>query len=142
MKVTEETKATAQRALDYFTAHPERHVQSAWFQHLGDDNDNLRYDTENGWERLNPAEPGKEVNLCNTTMCVAGLVQWQSQGYIDAQTVDDVAASLLGLNDEEQEMLFLWTSDQDAIDCLIAIANGDQNKLDAILGDYTDELDS
>lgn len=127
MRVTEETKRVAQDALDYIVEHPERHDQSVWFDYNTDQSQE-----SNGHPRL--YKKG-DANLCDTTMCVGGTVQWQQKGYIDIMTVDVVAAELLGLTEDEATTLFFETDDAQAVDMLTAIANGDAKKFASLAAD-------
>ena len=116
MLVTEDTKRIAQQALDYLTAHPERHNQESW------------WDGEPVSKSPIIFRPIDEGNLCNTTMCVAGTVQFQQKGYVDPIDVREYATQALGLDNIEAQLLFMYANEEDSLDLLRAIANGDDEK--------------
>lgn len=124
MIVTQDTKRIAQQALDYILEHPERHDQSAWVM----------------WpemDRLGLLDyTGSETPLCNTTMCVAGTVQWQQEGMVAVNDCDKVAGNYLGLSESEYCALFFDTNNDMAVRALTAIANGDKTKFRELLNDY------
>ncbi|HEY5446664.1 MAG TPA: hypothetical protein VIJ87_19810 [Pyrinomonadaceae bacterium] len=115
MDVTENTKRVAQQALDYLRMYPERHDQNNFVSWEDASVEDLRHFTG-------------QVNLCDTTMCVAGTVQWQQEGQIVLSAVDYAAGDYLGLDRYEWSSLFYDTNNEQAIDMLTAIANGDADK--------------
>lgn len=136
MIVTEETKATAQAVLDYLIMNPEKHDQTAWA--------GITHDTEDFptyfWSTHNEAT---EENLCGTTMCVAGTAVYLSDGIEGLNACGQGAiggtnatqetwvrrgAELLGLDMVEANVLFFTLDNDKAIDMLVAVANGDEDK--------------
>lgn len=125
MDSTLETRAHAQAAIDYLTEHPEKHQQTSWFN------------THNGSDVLFANE--EDINLCQTTMCAAGTVQFLHRGYVDVDgaygvPVDIDAAQLLGLDEDEAYYLFHYSVNDQAIDALTAIAQGDGHKFWGVFG--------
>lgn len=139
MRVTDETKANAQAVLDYILAHPEKHSQRHVVGLM-----------DSSWNFFLLPSSGESVedivlteeNFCGTTMCIAGTVIFLNQG-IDALNrlgkpviIDDeshtdweiVGAEYLGLDLDEADSIFFEMSNSRAIDLLIAIANGDEEK--------------
>lgn len=131
MQVTEETKALAQQISDYFLVYPERHEQDTWVW-LGD-NDGETY--------LRVEEELTEQNVCNTTMCIAGSAVFMTRSLDEfkkfhanaAHTYDNEAGKLLGLNLREGQWLFYETNNEEALDAVRAIANGDVDKFTAMI---------
>lgn len=126
MESTLETRTRAQDALDYLEENPEKHDQSSWFnEHIP------------GTTLL---FGGREIiNMCQTTMCAAGTVQFLERGYVDVNgqygyPVDIDAASLLGLNDDEAWFLFHQSDESQAVDALNAVAQGDEDKFWDVFG--------
>lgn len=118
MFMTPEVQARAQAAIDYFTAHPDKHDQRSWID--GPDAFVDSHDDE-GTGVHSP----EIVNLCDTTMCVAGLVQFQDQGFVRVGTAAFEGADLLGLAPDEARFLFYDSTDEAALAGLAAIATGD-----------------
>lgn len=101
MKVTEQSKLYARKALKYIEKHPEQHDQENWF--IG--------------------SPGH----CGTTMCVAGTVNFLRNG-ANAIPGDSgpVARRILGLTLGESEAVFMEMDEERAKAKLAKIAAGEQ----------------
>lgn len=120
-KTNAETRAHAQRVLDYLAKHP--HNQSNFFKVSAHEYD------EDAWKKVVIDD---KKNVCNTTLCVAGASQWLHAGKkglsIFASDEDEGtrrAGTRLGLDEGEYEYLFYDTDESDAVDILYSIASGD-----------------
>jgi hypothetical protein len=126
MIINEDTKAMAQAVVDYIESHPDKHEQASWFgkKFTGPDGeeDNMGFAYE---QTVSPT-------ACGTTMCVAGTALWLDAGMPDKIVIptfpDELAAPLLGLNEEEAYALFFNMDESRALDMLRALANGDEHK--------------
>jgi hypothetical protein len=119
MRVSEETKKHAQDILDFIAFNEEgvTHDQSVWWGRAG---------------ILNP--PGG--NVCGTTMCVAGTSTYLIegiQGLHDSFNIEHCARVNLGLEQDESRFLFYETNNRLSLDCLRALASGDQQKFHEIM---------
>jgi hypothetical protein len=134
MRVTEDTKATAQAVVDYILANPEKHEQACWLgvkeQFSDDDYDVIDVDSSEA----------KTVNLCNTTMCVAGTAVYVSRNEREFRNFlksgggwEDEASELLGLEEDEANALFYNMSNATALAAVQAVAAGDPDKFEEVL---------
>lgn len=128
MRNTPETRAEAQRVLDFIMENPEQHDQTAWWSALS-----------RGSRRVADARD----NICDTTLCIAGTAVYLQEGveglrerydafFRSGPTLPERAADILGLSLDERNNLFLCMDNELARDMLIAVANGDQEKFDAL----------
>lgn len=138
MLVTDETKAVAQRTFDYLNSNPDKHNQQYWVGNNG------------GTAWISRNEDGNltipmlnEENFCNTTLCAAGAVVFLEQGLEGVNEIlfddesadfDDVAASYLGLDSIEAYSLFYDTGNEGALNALLALAQGDEEKFSTAVG--------
>lgn len=110
MRVTEDTKKYARKALAYIEKHPEQHDQGHWI--------------ERG--EAFAALPGD----CGTTMCVAGTVNFLKNGPLEAYSLrhqsEYIARDLLGLSLGEVEVLFYEMDKDRALAKLRKVAAGEQ----------------
>lgn len=115
-------KEQAQAVLDYFEKFPQYHDQGAWFSvdGIGEDYEEVK------------VKP--EKNVCNTTMCVAGNVIFNNYGpfglhmfEVDEVTASNEAAGLLGISEDEADVLFTEVSDEDALRVVKNISKGEKN---------------
>lgn len=115
MIVTNETKAIAQQVVDFIIANPEKHSQESWFANT----------------------------QCGTTMCIAGTVamfeldvhsitefKWRTND----SSIFHFAAIRLGLNGDEANYLFYNMDNDVAFNAINAIAQGDVDKFNHVLG--------
>ena len=141
MIITEQTKAEAQRVLDYIERFPEVHDQKVWFG-VKDDDENFNYpDIED--IKIEP-----EKNFCNTTMCIAGTQRWLAEGKygLEEFTINewgavDKAGRALGLEYDEHSSLFYVMDNVYALDMLRALAAGDKEKFIAIRDEWSEVED-
>src|SRR3982751_4566534 len=148
MTFTPENTQAAQAALDYLTEHPEKHNQASWvdapWSLPADISEFETIFTEDGYQTVTPAEV---VNLCDTTMCVAGTVQFLHRGWVNGRTAPIDGAAYLGLDGAQAHFLFYDATNEEAIDGLTAIAQGDPWKFNDVMdrcyqrGDYAPEND-
>lgn len=117
MEINEQTQARAQAAFDFLSQNPKNHNQQWYISGATD-------------------VPLTEENLCGTTMCVAGTVEWQAHGYV-TDFAFSAGAMLLGLKYNEAENLFYASNNDEALDMLSAIANGDESKFYALAREAT-----
>jgi len=128
MESTARTRRIAQGVLDYIKAHPNNHDQESWFHHK-----------DAFGQYTNPTEE----NICDTTMCVAGTAIFLQHGVralIDPSTTpggdyEEEGGRLLGLNSHEQSLLFLDSTNEQAVDLLEAVVAGDETLFKAISED-------
>jgi hypothetical protein len=129
MIVTEETKRVAQEAYDYIITHPEQHNQRNWLNPNGQVNpQGASYTSLSALMGV----PLTEENLCDTTMCVAGTVDYLNSGMVNWGCANR-AADLLGLevvdgSFDEIDALFYNMDNETALNMLLAIAQGDPDK--------------
>lgn len=113
MNSTFETRAHAQAVLDYIEEHPEKHDQSNWVMNY---------------------ESGLSENMCGTTMCVAGTSVYLTDGFDGLVHHhiyggwSDAAAKNLGLSIDESLALFFMMDNQNAVEMLRAVADGNSEK--------------
>jgi hypothetical protein len=125
MKITEQTKANAQRVVDYLEMNPHKHNQKSYFG-----NGSLPVDFQDD-ERF-------EAEACGTTMCIAGTAAWMDAGMpktliVDNGRVEYIGADFLGLDCwEEREHIFYNYDNAGSLDMLRALANGDEEKFWAL----------
>lgn len=129
---TTEQAQTARAALTYLREHPEKHDQATWVDAPGSDGPEV-FMTEDGYASGHTAE---DINLCDTTMCVAGTVQFQHYGYVAPATAAHDAAHFLGLDDEQARFLFYDATNEGALVALEHIANGDPWALNDQIDDF------
>lgn len=131
MKNTVQNRQAALDALLYFADHPDKHDQAAWVEVPGETvygetvygSEYTVYDVEEGTNVYTE----EAVNLCGTTMCVAGLAQFQEKGYVAPSTSPDDGARILGLDTyNERHFLFYDADNETALAALRCIATGDQ----------------
>lgn len=122
MHSTPETRAAAQGVADYIEAHPEQHNQSAWVQVFDQEGNEL--DTED--------YSLEDLNVCKTTMCVAGTAAFQRDGkqiFTDqwqrTHTWMDEGMKILGLRFDEANSLFYDTDNEEALDVVKGLAVGE-----------------
>jgi len=125
MKVTEETKATAQQMLNYWAKY-NRHEQSDWVGSLT--------------PRITVETNGDKV--CHTTMCAAGTAVFLTSTNTEfrkfAKVFDDDAwqalgAERLGLNEDEAIALFYDMNEDEVKVAVQAIAVGSEAAFQAVL---------
>ena len=131
MYVTEETKQLAQDILDYWDATG-MHDQGSW---TGNEfAENVTVDIKN----IN----GKQMPVCNTTMCAAGTAvflntrpeRWQAtvrRFECDDEFWEMRGAELLGLSEDEASALF-YAENETAKSLMRAVADGDSAKFNEI----------
>lgn len=126
MIVTEETMAAAQAVVDYIIEHPEQHDQRFFVGVPSIKHDGQR------------VEAGRlpDENICGTTMCIAGTAVYTSRSTEMVKCVENgfepEAAEILGLNEDECDMLFFTMDNNVALDMTIALAHGDSEKFYAL----------
>jgi hypothetical protein len=122
MNSTLDTRAVAQRALDYIAEHPKQHRQANW---VGVDG------VYAGWSGIG------DFNMCDTTMCIAGTVVYNEEGFDGIKRMlrrdihsdwIGVGAAYLGLDRGEAEAIFIYQDEEKVINQLRAIAEGDETK--------------
>lgn len=121
MNITEDTKANAQAVYDFIIMNPDKHDQNSWI-HVEDENFDGPYDED-------------AVNVCGTTMCIAGTAAFLAKGEINVGTVTDDAEGFLGLTADEGALMFYTYNNEQALDMLNAVAQGDPDKFRAIKAD-------
>lgn len=137
MIVNEETKANAQAVLDYIHAHPEKHSQSNW---VGNKQGGGYF-----W-RYFDSEITETNVVCGTTMCAAGTAIYLFEGVAGLNAVGNppvgalykswsqAAGHYFGFeNSEESDKLFFRMNEEQVVDMLSALANGDLDKFEAIV---------
>lgn len=120
--VSENAQQLAQEILDWTIANPKRFDMGVWVGVGGV-----------------PARPDDE--LCDTTLCLAGtavFLRLGEEGLRDCLNrslpfFDDMAGQWLGLNDEEVNILF-YTDEDVALQGITALANGDADKFNEVIG--------
>jgi len=160
----------AERIESIVTWRPDLHDQDFWFKHYDDERKDTRYGKvtpdELPLETLlqEVTEMREEPVSCNTTLCVAGwalvlngyeirrdksLSRYTENVYItedyalkDGQKFDiyDKAAELLGISAEDGDKLFSEIHNDQAVEALSAISNGNPIQWEDIL-DYDEEYD-
>lgn len=132
MRVTDESKALAQGILDYIISHPSRHNQADFIDMPGKYSELLQTGIT-------------EENICDTTMCIAGTAVYLTEGVEGVNRCktdnswESTAAPLLGLSWEEGQHLFFTMDNSIAVDMVVAIASGDEEKFNALYGQYEKE---
>lgn len=144
MKSTIETRDLAQRILDYWEATG-MHEQDTWFGYgeVGVHVENIN---------------GQDINVCDTTMCAAGTAIFLNDHREFLAAAKDIlelppgtesallaqeffsvrGRELLGLDDNEAIFLF-YTNNENAVELMRTVAQGDTEKFDQIASDYGDE---
>lgn len=123
MNTTLETQALARSVYDYLIENPEKHDQGSFVGMR--DEDNIVNDYDGSVD---------EGNFCNTTLCAAGTTVWLNGGLsavnrcLSENNFENVAGSLLGLDDAEQWDLFFDAAEETALKLLLAVAEGDEAK--------------
>lgn len=99
--------------------------------------DNPHLHDQMNWAYTPPDENiivSSDANICNTTMCIAGSVQWilngkeglkrisGDRGDDEADAAVNEAAAALGLNEKESYTLFNDTTNKEAIEAINALA--------------------
>lgn len=141
MYVTERTKAHAREIYDYISLNPERHSQAHWVGIPRDDRVDYFF---HHYDKVD------ETNVCGSTMCIAGTSVYLKEGIEglnDCYNETDKYGRLggfprragfyLGLDEIEADSIFFEMSEQIALDSLLAIAEGDEEKFRVLA-----ELDS
>lgn len=130
MNVNDKSQERAQTVLNFLESHPQNHNQNIYVGKV--------------------AESATDENWCGTTMCIAGATvafemgleraRYLAHNIVDADgnylNIDDVAGELLGLDEFESEMLFHTYDNEDALDMLRCVAEGNKEKMGAIYEDY------
>lgn len=115
LTVPERGPKTAQAILDLLRLEPALHRQRTWERDYIDDGALV--------------QPGA-TETCGTTRCVGGWAIWLHHGSVQAATGDEdstaraIAQELLGIDYEDAESLFYYTTETMAIAALEAIAEG------------------
>lgn len=127
----EQTRANAQAVYDYIIMNPEKHNQAHWAE--SDSNLFVSYE---------------EVNMCGTTMCVAGTAAYLHTNEETFNSLvrgkagyhwEDAGQEILGLSDSQAFQLFYTMDNEIALDMINAVAQGDADKFAALRKRYEDE---
>lgn len=133
MIVTDETKALAQRIVDYIIENPDKHEQAVvWGKVNYNDADEVVGITDY-------ITPSERTTICDTVMCIAGTAAYLNGGIQELSKVayggdwETHSGELLGLDNREACSLFYTMNEDKAFDAVVAIASGDESKFYDVL---------
>lgn len=151
MKSTIKTRENAQGVLDYLTQHPQQHDQNNWWSAIG--TESTSDITEDNFCGTTMCIAGCSVYMAEGLQGLRDAVDhvdavneeirqhiydndYEDGDYLDPDEIwVKKGREHLGLSDKEARSLFFTFNDEQALDALRAVAQGDEVKFNNIIND-------